>query len=129
MPIRVLIADDYMPFRLMLRYLLETQDDLEVVGEAPDGAVAVALAEELQPDVVMLDLAMPVMDGWEAIPHLHEVAPDARIIVLSGFPEDKMRHSELRSMTAAYLEKGEPEEAITGAIRRAAATAGSARDR
>lgn len=121
MAVRILIADDYMPFRLMLRYLLETHDDFEVVGEAPNGEVAVSLAEQLQPDVVMLDLAMPVMDGWEAIPHLHEVAPDARIIVLSGFPEDKMRHTELRAQTAAYLEKGEPEEVITAAIRRVAA--------
>ena len=117
MSIRVLIADDYLPFRVMLRHLLDAEEGVEVVGEAVDGEQAIARAAELQPDVVMLDLAMPRMDGWEAIPHLAEVAPDARIIVLSGFPESRMRDHRLRDSIARYIEKGEPQEVICGAVR------------
>ena len=117
MPIRVLVADDYLPFRVMLRHLLDAEDGFEVVGEAADGEQAVARAAELQPDVVMLDLAMPRLDGWEAIPKLAEVAPDARIIVLSGFPESRMRDHRLRDSIARYIEKGEPQEVICGAVR------------
>jgi DNA-binding NarL/FixJ family response regulator len=117
MPIRVLVADDYLPFRVMLRHLLDGEPDVEVVGEAADGEQAVVLAEDLQPDVVMLDLAMPRLDGWEAIPRLKEIAPDARIIVLSGFPESRMRDERLREGIAMYIEKGEPQEVICGAVR------------
>ena len=119
--IRILIADDYLPFRIMLKYLLTEEEDFEVVGEAPDGEVAVTLAEELQPDVVMLDLAMPNLDGWEAIPLVRRVAPDARIIVLSGFPLSRMRDESLHEQITRYLEKGEPAEVICGAVRDAVA--------
>jgi DNA-binding NarL/FixJ family response regulator len=120
MSIRVLVADDYLPFRVMLRHLLDGEDDVEVVGEAADGEEAVRLAAELQPDVVMLDLAMPRLDGWEAIPLLKDVAPDLRIIVLSGFPESRMRDHRLRDSIARYIEKGEPQEVICGAVREVA---------
>ena len=123
MPIRVLIADDYMPFRVMLRSLLEAQAGVEVVAEAVDGQEAVELAHDLEPDVVMLDLAMPRMSGWEAIPLLRRVAPDAKIIVLSGFPEERMREPELRSSIARYLEKGEPEDVICDAVQQVAVAA------
>ena len=123
MPITVLVADDYLPFRVMLRYLLETDPDLEVVGEAEDGCGAIKLAEELHPDVIMLDLAMPVLDGWEAIPLLRERVPNSRIVVLSGFPEDRMRDPRLRDSISNYLEKGEPEERIRSVVREAALTA------
>jgi DNA-binding NarL/FixJ family response regulator len=118
--IRILIADDYLPFRTMLRYLLAEEADFEVVGEAPDGEVAVRLAEELRPDVVMLDLAMPNLDGWEAIPLLRRSAPEARIVVLSGFPLNRMSDASLHEQIARYLEKGEPAEVICGAVREAA---------
>jgi DNA-binding NarL/FixJ family response regulator len=119
--IRILIADDYLPFRIMLRYLLADEQDFEVVGEAPDGEVAVRLAEELQPDVIMLDLAMPNLDGWEAIPLLRRVAPDAQIVVLSGFPLSRLRDESLHEQISRYLEKGEPAEVLCGAVREAAA--------
>ncbi len=121
MSISVLLADDYLPFRVMLRYLLETDPDVEVVGEAGDGEEAVELAAELDPDVIMLDLAMPRLDGWEAIPLLKERAPRTSIVVLSGFPEERMRDPSLRDGISTYLEKGEPEERIRSAVREAAA--------
>ena len=123
MPIRVLIADDYVPVRVMLRYLLEGEEDVEVVGEACDGQEAVEMAHDLEPDVIMLDLAMPRLSGWEAIPLLRQVAPNTKIIVLSGFPEERMQDPEMRSGIARYLEKGEPEEVICGAIYEVAAAA------
>ena len=117
--IRILIADDYLPFRIMLRYLLDDEPDFEVVGEAPDGVVAVRLAEELQPDVIMLDLAMPNLDGWEAIPILRTVAPGTQIVVLSGFPLTRLRDASLHEHIARYLEKGEPAEVLCSAVREA----------
>ena len=120
MPTRLLIADDYTPFRVMLRYLLDAQPDMEVVGEAVDGQEAVELAHRLEPDVLMLDLAMPRLSGWEAIPLLRTAAPSTRIVVLSGFPEERMRDPALRSSITSYLEKGEPEERILAAVREAA---------
>jgi DNA-binding NarL/FixJ family response regulator len=122
-PIKVLVADDYLPFRVMLRHLLDAEEGVEVVGEAADGAQAVRLAGELTPDVIMLDLAMPRLDGWEAIPHLREVAPSSRIIVLSGFPEERMRDPRLREGIARYIEKGEPQEVICSAVREVALAA------
>ena len=123
MPIKVLIADDYVPFRVMLRYLLDAQEDVEVVGEAADGQEAVELAHDLAPDVIMLDLAMPKLSGWEAIPLLRQVAPTTKIVVLSGFPEDRMTDPGLRSQVTRYVEKGEPEETIIGAVHEAALAA------
>ncbi len=120
MATRVLIADDYAPFRVMLRYLLDAQEEIEVAGEATDGREAVELAHDLEPDVIMLDLAMPNLSGWEAIPLLRQVAPETKIVVLSGFPEERMRDPALRSSISSYLEKGEPEDRILGAIHEAA---------
>ena len=121
MAITVLVADDYLPFRVMLRHLLDAEDGVEVVGEAADGEQAVRLAAELEPDVIMLDLAMPRLDGWEAIPSLKRVAPNSRIIVLSGFPEARMRDPRLRESVSRYIEKGEPQEVICSAVREVAA--------
>ena len=121
--IRVLIADDYVPFRVMLRYLLDSQEGVEVVGEATNGREAVELAADLAPDVIMLDLAMPELSGWEAIPLLKQVAPATKIVVLSGFPEDRMTDPELRASIAHYVEKGEPEERIICAVHDAALAA------
>jgi len=123
MPIRVLVVDDYKPFRVILRYVIGEEPDIEIVGEAADGFAAIDLAEELRPDVVLLDLAMPKLDGWEAIPLIREVSPDSRIVILSGFPEERMRDLAHEHRIVAYVEKGDSEDAIRQAVRDAVSVA------
>ncbi len=104
--IRVLIADDTDDIRDLLRLVLTLDGRFEVVGEASDGFEAIRAATALQPDAVLLDLAMPVMDGLQAIPGIRREAPDAKIVVLSGFAASRMA-AETRALGAhAYLEKG-----------------------
>jgi DNA-binding NarL/FixJ family response regulator len=120
--IRVLVVDDYAPFRLIVRYVLSEEADIEIVGEAPDGEAAVLQAGMLKPDVVLLDLAMPKLDGWEAIPLIRERSPETRIVILSGFPEERMRDLARENGVAAYVEKGDSEDAIRRAVREACPT-------
>ena len=122
-PVRVLVVDDYLPFRVILRYVIGEEADIDIVGEAPDGLAAVELADELQPDVVLLDLAMPRLDGWAAIPLIRERSPQSRIVILSGFPEERMRDLAHEHRVTAYVEKGDSEEAIRSAIRDAVSVA------
>src|SRR4051794_5145920 len=88
--IRVLLCDDVKAFRSLVRYALEDEEGIEVVGEAADGDEGIRQATELQPDVVLLDLSMPRCDGLEAIPEIARNAPDARIVALSGFAAQRM---------------------------------------
>lgn len=105
-PMRVIIADDSSDIRRMLRLSLDLEGDFEVVGEAEDGEEAVNLAARERPDAIVLDLAMPVMDGLQAIGHIRERSPLTRIVVLSGFNASQMA-AEARTLGAdAYLEKG-----------------------
>lgn len=116
-PIRVVLADDTPTMRLLLRRTLESSLAFEVVGEASDGGEAVALVEALQPDMVLLDMAMPVMGGLEAIPAIRKCAPGTRVVALSGFAPDRMGDEALRVGAAAYLEKQQrPEELVTGLL-------------
>ncbi|HWU21536.1 MAG TPA: response regulator [Nocardioides sp.] len=101
---RILLADDYEGIRTLMRYQLE-KAGYEVVGEASDGASAVALAIEQLPDVVVIDLAMPVMDGLEAIPMMRNTAPGLRIIVLSGFSTDTVADQALAAGASRFVEK------------------------
>ena len=104
-PIRVLLADDTASVRLLLRGTLEASRDFEVVGEAGDGAQAVEMAAALQPDMVLLDLAMPVLSGMDAIPQIRRRAPDARVVVLSGYAPDRMGRQAVEVGATAFLEK------------------------
>jgi NarL family two-component system response regulator LiaR len=111
--IRVLIADDHAVVRQGLRTFLGLQEDIEVVGEAADGEQAVAEAERLEPDVVLVDLVMPGIDGVEAIRRLHERVPAARAVVLSSFIDEDRLFPVVRAGAAGYLLKDiEPAELV-----------------
>jgi NarL family two-component system response regulator LiaR len=119
--IRVLIADDHAVVRQGLRTYLELQEDVEVVAEAADGEAAVASAEQLAPDVVLLDLAMPRLDGVAALRELRERAPGARVIVLTSFGEDDRLFAALRAGAAGFLLKDTEPADLVRAIRSARA--------
>ena len=104
--IRVLIADDTEDIRMLLRLTLQKDGRFEIVGEAGDGEQAVAIAEAMRPDAVVLDLAMPIMDGLQALPDIRRLLPRSRIIVLSGFNASQMADEALSLGADAYLEKG-----------------------
>jgi YesN/AraC family two-component response regulator len=84
-PVRVVLADDTEDIRLLTRTVLDLDGGFEVVGEAATGAEALALVRELAPDVVVLDLAMPEMDGLQVLPVIREESPTTRVVVMSGF--------------------------------------------
>jgi NarL family two-component system response regulator LiaR len=115
--IRVLVADDHAVVRQGLRAFLDLQDDIEVVGEAADGEEALAIAERLAPDVVLIDLVMPRMDGIEAIRRLRERVPAARAIVLSSFVDDDKLFPAVRAGAAGYLLKDVQPQELVAAIR------------
>lgn len=103
--LRILIADDAPDIRLLLKMYL-SDSRLEVVGEATNGAEAVELVETERPDAVILDLAMPVMDGLEAIPLIKQRSPETKIVVLSGFEANRMAERALGLGADTYLQKG-----------------------
>ncbi|GAA1500492.1 response regulator transcription factor [Kitasatospora kazusensis] len=116
-PIRVLLVDDHQVVRRGLRTFLEVQDDIEVVGEAADGADGVARAQELLPDVVLMDLKMPGVDGIEALKLLKQQGSTARILIVTSFTEHRTMVPALRAGAAGYVYKDVDPEALAGAIR------------
>jgi len=122
--IRVLVADDHAVVRQGLRTLLELQDDVEVVAEAADGEEAVARAGEAQPDVALVDLVMPGLDGVAVIGRLREVSPATRSIVLTSFLDEDSLLPAIRAGAAGYLLKDVEPAELVRAIR--AAHAGEA---
>jgi two-component system, NarL family, response regulator LiaR len=117
MSIRVAIADDHAVVRQGLRTFLELQDDMEVVGEAADGDEAVALVEQTAPDVVLLDLVMPRVDGIEATRRIRERSPETRILVLTSFADDHTVLPAVRAGAAGYLLKDVQPPELARAIR------------
>jgi DNA-binding NarL/FixJ family response regulator len=119
MSIRLLIVDDQELVRTGFRLFLETQDDFEVVGEAGDGEDAIRLARRLRPDVVLMDIRMPRMDGVEATARLTaaEIEPPPRVLVLTTFDLDEYVFGALRAGAAGFLLKDAPRERLIEAIR------------
>jgi DNA-binding NarL/FixJ family response regulator len=119
-PIRLLIADDHPVVRDGLRAMLATQPDMELVGEAATGTEAVERARALHPDVVLMDLQMPDLDGPAAITALREQAPEIRVLVLTTFGTDADITRAVDAGATGYLLKDAPREQLFGAIRAAA---------
>ena len=120
----MLVVDDHEVVREGLRAFLELQDGIEVAGEATDGEEAIAVAERLDPDVVLMDLVMPKLDGLGAMRELRARVPRARVIVLTSFLDDDKLLPALRAGAAGYLLKNAPPPELARAVR--AAHAGEA---
>ena len=116
-PIRIMLADDHPVVRDGLRAMLGTQPDFQVVSEAGNGAEAVQLAAQLKPDVILLDLEMPELDGVAALEKIRAANPAARIIILTAYDEDERIVSAVVAGAQGYLLKGAPREDIFRAIR------------
>ncbi|WKX74165.1 response regulator transcription factor [Streptomyces sp. XD-27] len=115
--IRVLLVDDHQVVRRGLRTFLEVQDDIEVVGEAADGDEGVTRAQELRPDVILMDVKMPGTDGIEALRRLREADNPARVLVVTSFTEQRTVIPALRAGAAGYVYKDVDPDALAGAIR------------
>lgn len=120
MSVRILIADDHLIIRQGIRLILETGEDFELVGEAADGAEALRLCRELHPDVVLMDLRMPGMDGITAIEHLRVEMPEIGVVILTTFNEDNLMRRGLRAGAKGYLLKDTSRERLFHAIQAAA---------
>ena len=114
--IRILLADDHAVLRAGLRLLLNNQEGLEVVGEAASGIDALKLAEELQPDLVLLDLSMPGLGGLDALPTLHRLAPTARILILTMHDDPQYLRQTLKSGAVGYVLKKAADVELLSAI-------------
>ncbi len=118
--IRLLIADDHLVIREGLQMILGLEEDLEVVGEAANGEAAVRLAEELQPDVILMDLRMPGMGGLEAIERILARWPEMAIVILTTYNEDELMIRGLRAGARGFLLKDTGRETLFHSIRAAA---------
>jgi NarL family two-component system response regulator YdfI len=119
-PIRIVIADDHLIVRQGLRLILETEDDLILVGEATNGEEALTLCAELRPDVVLMDLRMPGMDGLTAIERLRVAQPEIAVVILTTYNEDALMLRGLQAGARGYLLKDTSRAALFDTIRAAA---------
>lgn len=115
--IRVMIVDDHPVLRRGLRSLLSSYQDIQVVGEAEDGAAALEAALALSPDVILLDVQLPGADGVEVACHLRRRAPEAKIIILTAFDDDEFVLDALQAGVHAYLLKNTSDETVVDTIR------------
>jgi len=118
--IKLLIADDHLIIRQGLRLILETENDFELVGEASDGNEAISLCKKLKPDVVLMDLRMPNMDGLTAIEKLRVEQPNIAVVILTTFNEDELMLRGLQARAHGYLLKDTDRNTLFNTIRAAA---------
>jgi DNA-binding NarL/FixJ family response regulator len=118
--IRLLLVDDRSAVRTGLKIWLSLEPDLEVVGEASDGAEAISLARALRPDVVLLDVEMPGMDGISATAALHSAAPQSAVVILTLYDDTATRTLAREAGAAAFVAKHQMEETLLAEIRRVA---------
>jgi NarL family two-component system response regulator YdfI len=118
--IRILIADDHLIIRQGLRLILETEEDFELVAEATDGAEALILCKNLNPDVVLMDMRMPNMDGLTAIERLRAEQPGVAVVILTTFNEDELMFRGLQAGARGYLLKDTDRSTLFDTIRAAA---------
>jgi two-component system response regulator NreC len=114
--IRMLIVDDVAQVRQDLRLLINLACDVEVVGEAANGQEAISQAESLQPDVILMDLEMPVLDGYRATKQIKDLYPFCRVVALTVHGYEEARQKALRAGVDAFIVKGEPVESLMQAI-------------
>src|SRR5688500_18543521 len=117
MPLRILVADDHAVVADGIRHLLAAQSDFEVVGTAADGSEAVLLAGALRPDVTLLDVVMPTMNGIDAARQILERDPNARVIMLSMFSDSERVYQALQAGAKGYVLKHDVSQALIEAIR------------
>jgi len=122
MKTRVLIVDDHRAFRDGLKLVINHQADMEVVGEAENGEKAIALTRALLPDVILMDVKMPVMDGAEATSRILAEMPDMKILAMSIYDDDGFMANMLRAGALGFILKGCDSEELSGAVRKAAGT-------
>ena len=124
MTIRVVLVDDEAMVRVGLRMVLSGEPDIEVVGEAGDGGEAVAVVQQARPDVVLMDVRMPHVDGIEGARRVIAASPDVRVVVLTTFDEDDYIEAALRAGVSGFLLKVAPPERLVEAVRTVAAGGG-----
>lgn len=117
MTYRILIADDHAVLRSGLRFLLGSTGEFEVVGEASSGLETLTLAEQLQPDLILLDLSMPALGGLEALPTLRKLAPNARILILTMHDDPQYLRQALKQGANGYILKKAADSDLFSAIR------------
>ncbi|PZD75291.1 Transcriptional regulatory protein LiaR [Acaryochloris thomasi RCC1774] len=115
--IRLLLADDQGQFRQALASLLDLEQDLEIVGQAQDGREAISLTAKLHPDIILMDIRMPICDGVEATQEIHRRFPWIRILVLTTFDEDEYIWKSLQAGALGYLLKSTPASQLAAAVR------------
>ncbi len=119
MKTRILIVDDHALFREGLKMLINHESDMEVIAEAKNGEIAVELAHKLRPDIILMDVKMPVMDGIEATRQIITEMPEMKILALSMYSSDGFLSRMMQAGALGYILKGDDFKELAGAIRRA----------
>jgi DNA-binding NarL/FixJ family response regulator len=119
-PVRILIVDDHHELRRAIRNLLECQRGFVVCGEAKDGVEAIRKSDELRPDVVVLNIVMPVMNGFEAARKIREVSPQSRVVILSSYTDTQLLKEAHNVGAVCYVPKSDAERELIEAVNTAA---------